>query len=263
MVQLKERTTSPPKQQKPQLVWELLPEDFILPDEPVESIIQPLWAAALTEALDLAGLITATMMIATNMALTTKIDGKTVVKAPDWYFVANVVPPDSGTICRSYTPHREGEIPTLVMEFLSDTDGGEYSSRPYPPYGKMWFYEKILQVPIYLIFEPNSGLLEIRQLNAEGNYELQTLDHNGRFYLECLNLYIGVWQGQRLGYNVHWLRWWDQQGNLLSWGSELIQQEKERTQQEKERADQEKQRADQAELELAKLRQLLLEAGLS
>lgn len=40
------------------IVWEKLPADFVLPDDPVENINQPLLAAALTEALDLAGLKT-------------------------------------------------------------------------------------------------------------------------------------------------------------------------------------------------------------
>ena len=39
---------------EPIILWEKLPEDFILPEEPVENICQPLLAAALTEALDLA-----------------------------------------------------------------------------------------------------------------------------------------------------------------------------------------------------------------
>jgi hypothetical protein len=53
------------------------------------------------------------------------------------------------------------------------------------------------------------------------------------------------------------LRWWDKSGNLLLWGSELVEQErqraeqeKQRAEQEKQRAEQEKQRAEQAELEL-------------
>ncbi len=41
----------------PRITWEKLPEDFILPDEPVESNLQPLLAAALQESLELAGLI--------------------------------------------------------------------------------------------------------------------------------------------------------------------------------------------------------------
>ncbi len=37
--------------------WEKLPDDFILPDEPVDNNLQPLLAAALRESLELAGLI--------------------------------------------------------------------------------------------------------------------------------------------------------------------------------------------------------------
>jgi Uma2 family endonuclease len=249
MVQLQERKTV-----FPQIEWESLPEDFILPDEPVESILQPLLAAALTEALELAGIITPLMLIATNMALSVRINGKTTVKAPDWFFVPQVLPVGKGVIRRSYTPHQEGEIPTLVMEFLSDTDGGEYSSRPSQPFGKMWFYEKIIKVPIYVIFDPRSGLLEVHRLNAEGNYQLESLDDNNRYFISALGLYLGVWEGQRLEQDTYWLRWWDQEGNLLFWGSEKVVLEK-------QRAEQEKQRADLAESELAKIKQVLAEKG--
>ncbi|MGD1852514.1 MAG: Uma2 family endonuclease, partial [Cyanophyceae cyanobacterium] len=42
-----------------------------------------------------------------------------------------------------------------------------------------------------------------------------------------------------------WLRWWDRSGNLLLWGDELADQERQRAEQEKQRAEQEKQRAEQ------------------
>ncbi|WP_149979887.1 DUF874 family protein, partial [Microcystis aeruginosa] len=44
-------------------------------------------------------------------------------------------------------------------------------------------------------------------------------------------------------FTTNWLRWWDKSGNLLLWGSELVEQER-------QRAEQERQRAEQAELEL-------------
>jgi Uma2 family endonuclease len=261
MIQLQTKQTSSYQQPLPKIEWETLPENFILPNDPVESILQPLLASALTEALELAGLITPLMLIASNMALTVSINGKTTVKSPDWFLVSEVLPVGKGVIRRSYTPHQEGEIPALVMEFLSDTDGGEYSSRPSQPFGKMWFYEKIIKVPIYIIFDPQVGLLEIRCLNSEGNYQLESLDKNNRYFINTLGLYLGVWQGERLGEDTYWLRWWDTQGNLLLWGSEKITLEKQRTEQEKQRAEQEKQRADLAELELAKLKQMLAERG--
>ena len=39
----------------PPIAWVSLPDDFTLPDEPVESNLQPLLAAALRESLELAG----------------------------------------------------------------------------------------------------------------------------------------------------------------------------------------------------------------
>jgi Uma2 family endonuclease len=177
------------------------------------------------------------MLVATNMGICTKVDGKTVIKAPDWFYVPQVSPLQQGEIRRSYTPHTEGELPAIVMEFLSDTDGGEYSYRPLTPYGKMWFYERILKVPLYIVFDPVQPLLEVRQLNQDGRYELLKANNQGRYFVACLNLYLGIWQGKRQEQSTHWLRWWDSQGNLLLWGSEGIAQEKQRAEQEKQRAD--------------------------
>ena len=55
------QTLSKPAETKIQytVTWEKLPDDFKLPDDPVENIDQPLLAAALREALDLAGFILA------------------------------------------------------------------------------------------------------------------------------------------------------------------------------------------------------------
>ena len=225
--------------------WDSLPDDFILPDEPVENIYQPLLAAALTEALDLAGLISPSSLTASNLGICARVNGQTVVKAPDWLYVPRVVPVAEGIIRRSYTPHLEGDVPAIVMEFLSETDSGEYSIRPTSPYGKMWFYERILQVPIYVTFDPSSGMLEVRQLKT-GRYEVQTLDAQGRYYIPSLKLSLGVWHGRRLEQNAYWLRWWDQSGNLCLWGSEKIAQER--------------QRAEAAERENEQLRELLRQA---
>ena len=51
------------------VTWEKLPDDFKFPDDPVENIDQPLLAAALREALDLAGFILAEMLIASHFRL--------------------------------------------------------------------------------------------------------------------------------------------------------------------------------------------------
>ncbi|TRV03553.1 MAG: hypothetical protein EWV41_18775 [Microcystis wesenbergii Mw_MB_S_20031200_S109] len=205
------------------ITWEKLPDDFILPDEPVDNNLQPLLAAALRESLELAGLILESMLIASNFGLCATVNTQTVVKAPDWVYIPSVKPIPRGEIRRSYTPHLEGEIPTIVLEFISETEGGEYSVNPHYPYGKWYFYEQILQVPVYGIFHPKTGELEIYRLN-QGRYEQQKPDENNRYWIAEINLFLGVWQGKKAEVTAYWLRWWDLSGNLLLWGSERVAQ---------------------------------------
>ncbi|AFZ28709.1 protein of unknown function DUF820 [Gloeocapsa sp. PCC 7428] len=221
----------------PQLVisWEALPDDFQLEDEPVENTGQPLLTGALRESLEISGFIQPQMLIASNFGLCATVNGQFVIKAPDWVYVPRV----NQALCdrKSYTPNLEGDVPQVVMEFLSDTDGQEYSvKRTYPP-GKWFFYEQILQVPIYVIFDPNDGLLEFYQLE-NGRYELKQPDENGRHWIDAMNLFLGTWQGTKEARTGYWLRWWDGAGNLLPWAVEMIEIERQRAEierQQKER----------------------------
>jgi Uma2 family endonuclease len=225
------------------ITWESLPEDFILEEEPVENTAQPLIAGALRESLELIGYIEPTMLIASNLGICATMNGNLVIKAPDWFYVKTVLPLPDATDRRSYTPNLEGEIPQVVMEFLSETDGKEYSAkRAFPP-GKWFFYEQILQVPTYVIFDSADGVLEVHR-RSQGQYELQPTDENNRYWIADMGLFLGVWQGEKEGRKGYWLRWWDQVGNLLPWAVELLEKERQRTQQEQQRAEQEQQRAE-------------------
>jgi len=208
---------------QPIITWEKLPEDFVLPDDPVENLNHPLLAATLREILEIAEFITPKMLIGSNFALCAKVDKKIVVKAPDWFYVPSVFPIEASITRRSYTPHTEGDVPAVVMEFLSENIKEEYSSKSTYPYGKWYFYERILQVPMYIIFDPDQGLLEVHSLKS-GHYELQDPDENGRYLIDSMNLYLGVWHGTKSQITSHWLRWWDTTGNLLPWANERIQQ---------------------------------------
>jgi Uma2 family endonuclease len=235
---------TPPRQTLPPITWQKLPADYPLPDDPVDNLLQPLLAAALREALELAGLILDSMIIATDFGICATVGDKNVVKAPDWFYVPSAHPVPPGTNRRSYTPHAEGAVPTVVMEFISATEGGEYSINPHYPYGKWYFYEQILKIPVYVIFHPESGALEVYLL-TDGQYKEQSPDEQGRFWLDALNLFLGVWQGKKAEVDDRWLRFWDRSGQLLLWGTERLQQEQQKTEQERQRADQERQRADQ------------------
>jgi hypothetical protein len=222
-------------QTKPQtelnIKWEALPKDFKLEDEPVENTGQPILAGALRESLEISGFIQPQMLIASNFGLCATVNEQLVIKAPDWVYVPSVKEVISNR--KSYTPNLEGEIPLIVMEFLSDNDGGEYSvKRSYPP-GRWFFYEQILQVPIYIIFEPTGGFLEYYNLE-NGRYELKLPDENGRHWVDAMGLYLGTWQGTKEAHTGYWLRWWDKDGNLLPWAVEKIEQERQRAEQERE-----------------------------
>lgn len=215
------------KRQKPTVIWEKLPDAFVLPDDPVENIQQPPLAAALTDALGAANRIQPYMLIASNFGIVAVVNQKTVVKAPDWLYVPQVLPVADGVIRRSYTPNLEGDPVAVAIEFLSETDTGEYSIRPTLPYGKLYFYEQILQIPTYVIFDPFGLTLEVRRFQS-GQYTLQEPSPEGRFWIPELELFLGTWHGARLGTTTHWLRWWDEAGQLLLWSAEQAEQERQR-----------------------------------
>lgn len=243
---------------QPFITWEKLPDDFLLPDDPVDNINQPALAAALTESLQVAQRLPENALTPTNYGICATYDRRFVVKAPDWTYIPRITVPRTEVV-RSYTPKLQGDVPAIVLEFLSATDGGEYSAKATYPPGKFFFYEQILQVPSYGIFEPDSGSLELHRLDDTNHYRLETPNADGRFWLPELHLFLGVWSGQRENREGHWLRWWDEAGNLLLWGVESAEQERQRAEQEHQRAEQERQRAERL---MAQLRAAGLEPEL-
>ena len=252
---------APSRKIAPTVTWEALPADFILPDDPVENIQQPLLAAALTDALGANGRIQPEMLIGSNFGLVATVNKKLVIKAPDWFYVPQVHPVAEGIIRRSYTPNLEGELVAVVMEFLSNEEGGELSVRSTPPYGKLHFYEQILQVPTYATFDPYESSLEVRCLQ-NGRYVTQDVNAEGRVWIPELSLFLGMWAGERLKQTANWLRWWDESGNLLLWSAEQTDLERQRAEQERQRANQENQRAEQEHQRAEKLAAKLRELGI-
>ena len=155
----------------------------------------------------------------------------------------NVPPKLDGEIRRSYVLWREFMAPLIALEFasgdgteerdttsLSRTGSGEVS-KP----GKFWVYERIIRMPYYGIYEINNGKLEVYHL-VDGFYQMQGANERGHYPIAPLGIELGLWQGSYLNQTQLWLRWWDEQGNLLLIGDE--------------RAELERQRAEQSEQEL-------------
>lgn len=59
-------------------------------------------------------------------------------------------------------------------------------------------------------------------------------DENGRLGIASMNLFLGTWQGSKGERTGYCLRWWDEAGNLLPWGVEKIEQERQRAEQQRQ-----------------------------
>ena len=236
--------------------WPLLPDDFILPDEPVENTDQPILASALRQALMAFPELCQDALIVSNFALCAGIDDRIICKAPDWMYVRPVQPWQSSQPRRSYTPHTEGIIPQVVMEFLSATYGEEYSMESLENVGKWYFYERVIKVPRYVIFRPDTGRLEVYGLESD-RYRTEIPDTFGRYWIPGLDLFLGVWEGNHDGRTGYWLRWWDTEGNMLLWPQERVQQERQRAEQAETLLEQERARSQAL---LAKLREIGIDA---
>jgi Putative restriction endonuclease/Helicobacter pylori protein of unknown function (DUF874) len=233
------------------ITYEKLPAHYQLEDEPVENTGQPLIAGTLREILELTDFITPEMLIASNFGICVTVNKQLIIKAPDWVYVPKVKPLAISSDRRSYTPNLEGENPAVVMEFLSETDGGEYSNKHTYPYGKWFFYERLLKVPTYIIFEPVDGSLEVYHLRDE-KYQLATGNDIGLYWIESMGLYLGVWFGTKEERTGYWLRWWDKNTIMLPTAVEKIAQERLKTEekiaQERLKTEQERLKAEQERL---------------
>jgi hypothetical protein len=136
------------------------------------------------------------------------------------------------------------------MEFLSASPNDEYSIKPTYPPGKWFFYEQVLRVPIYALFEPAAGVLEVYQLNSSGRYQVQQPDSNNRYWIEGVGLFLGVWQGTKAERTGYWLRWWDENGEMLLWGAEMVERERQQRELAQQQAEQQRERSERLAAQL-------------
>jgi Uma2 family endonuclease len=177
-------------------------------------------------------------------------------EAPDWFYVGNVPPLLNGGRRRSYVLWKEIVAPLIAIEFVSGDGSEERDAKPPGgeggKAGKFWVYEQAVRIPFYAIYEVEKASVEVYQL-VNGRYQLCPANERGHYAIPPLGLELGIWQGSYMNQTFPWLRWWDQQGNLLLAAEEQVKQEQQRANQAQQRADQAQQRADQL---AAKLRAL-------
>ncbi len=137
-----------------------------------------------------------------------------------------------------------GKVPDAVLEIVSNREGGEDDS-------KLRDYAR-LGIPYYVIFDPQNllggGVLRIYELHRRKYQSHPTT------WLEDIGLGLTLWEGTYEDLQATWLRWCDQDGQVIPTGAEGLEQQR-------QRAENERQRADQANQEVERLRQKLRELG--
>ncbi|NEP59545.1 MAG: Uma2 family endonuclease, partial [Symploca sp. SIO2G7] len=146
-------------------------------------------------------------------------------EAPDWFYVPHIPPLLDGEMRRSYVLWKEYVAPLIVLEFVSG-DGLEERDKTPPSLndqeekqkaGKFWVYEQAIRVPFYGIYEVKNASVEMYHL-VEGSYQLLSSNERGHYPIPAMGVELGIWQGEYDEVKLPWLRWWDNQGNLLLTG---------------------------------------------
>ena len=136
---------------------------------------------------------------------------------------------------RSYFVWEYGKPPDVVIEIVSNREGGEDSD-------KLATYARI-PIRYYVIYDPDQLLsnetIRVWELGATGFHKL-----DGPIWFPDAGLGLRIWQGRYETLNANWLRWVDAMGELVPTGRELAEAEHERAEVERIRAEAERQRAD-------------------
>ena len=132
---------------------------------------------------------------------------------PDVFISLDVTAPSNllAKTSRSYLLWEFGKVPEVVVEIVSNKEGGELDHK-LKAYARKGIY-------YYIVFDP-MRLLSDDVLRV---YEPGLLNHYRRredFRLPDLNLGLVLWQGEFEGTSAEWLRWTDENNNLLLTGIE-------------------------------------------
>ncbi|MEQ9553993.1 MAG: Uma2 family endonuclease [Coleofasciculus sp. G3-WIS-01] len=138
-------------------------------------------------------------------------------KGPDFFAVLNV---DGTTERQGWVVWEEGgRYPDVIVELMSPSTASVDTGT------KKDIYERIFRTPDYFVFnpfEPNS--LQGWHLDASQQYQPLVPNEQGWLWCQKLGLWLGTWQGTIDRETAVWLRFYDQNGNLVPLPEEAAQQ---------------------------------------
>jgi Putative restriction endonuclease len=142
-------------------------------------------------------------------------------------------------------------LPDVVIELMSP------STAEVDLTTKKDIYERKLKTQDYFVYDPKdpSSLRGWKLINRR--YQSLSSDREGRLYCESLGLWLGIWEGKIENCQGNWLRFFEEDGNLVLMGDEAETQRAELERQQKEEAIQQLEiEKQQKERLAAKLREL-------
>jgi Putative restriction endonuclease len=232
-------------------------------DTPVDNFQSEVQQRLLVEPLYSAKALPVPFLAAANVGLFYKLKGEPIV--PDAMLSLGVQRPDdfSERRNRSYFVWEFGKVPEVCIEIVSNREGDELalcqkSRQKGKTTPKKEIYAQI-NVRYYVVFDPlrqiqgpnemNGALLRVWSIAGNGYTELtppQGVDQIGQsIWLNGTGIGLTLWEGEfeeevtRL-----WLRWCDQNGQVIPTGAEGQELERQRAEAERQRAETERQRAE-------------------
>lgn len=232
-------------------------------DTPVDNFQSEEQQRLLVEPLYSSKVLPAPFLAAANVGLFYKLKGEPIV--PDVLLSLGVQRSDdfSQRQNRSYFVWEFGKVPEVCIEIVSNQEGNELVlSKKSRSIGKTTVKKSIyaqIGVRYYAVFDPlqqiqgkdemDGALLRVWSISPDGYTELtppQGISAIGQsVWLNAPGVGLTLWEGQfeeevtRL-----WLRWCDQDGQVIPTGAEGREIERQRADAERQRADAERQRAD-------------------
>jgi len=164
-------------------------------------------------------------------------------KGPDFFVVLNV----DGTQSRQgwVVWDENGRYPDVIVELMSPSTANVDIG------AKKDIYQGIFRTRDYFVFDPfNPDSLQGWQLDTNLLYQPLASNEHGWLWCETLGFWLGIWEGTIDRETAPWLRFYDQEGNLVLLPEEAQRQ---RAETEHQRAETERQRAERL---AARLREL-------